>query len=79
MDNFKLANAAFGMAIKGLNTEASDEELEEMMNMTLPDFMDHIKKTAIDTLPAALLKIPVKYILTMALEMDDSETEEEEP
>lgn len=79
MDNFKLANAAFGIALKGLNTETSEEELDAIMNLTLPDFMDYIKKTAMDELPAALLKIPVKYILMMALEMEDFETEKEEP
>ncbi len=79
MDNFKLANAAMGIALKGLNTETSEEELDTIMNLTLPDFMDYIKKTMMDELPAALLKIPVKYILMMALEMEDFETEKEEP
>ena len=41
------------------------------MNLTLPDFMDYIKKTAMDERPAVVLKVPMKYILMIALEKVD--------
>ena len=54
MNDIRLINAGYGAVISAFNTEASDEEVDEFMNMTFTDLMAEI--------PDEFTKIPLRDI-----------------